>query len=316
MKQIKIGYCDFGDNFNPETHLFTKLLQTKYEVIISDTPDYLFYATAGQEHHSFDGIRIYYTGENVIPNFNCCDYAFGFAPLSFQDRYMRLPLWAFNLAGVKRAQKRSFSSDLTSRPFCATVISNSKQTDGIRNQFFNMLNEYKPLASGGQWQNNVGGPVADKIIFQSKYKFTMAFENTYAPGYTTEKILDAFISDTIPIYYGDPLVIQDFNPRAFINAHDFSSLEDLKNYVIHVDQDDNLYQSIFEQPVFQPNVLDKYSTRAILNFLSHIIEQPYNQARRRFYMKPYQDIDVINIKTRDIKAIINSFTKTKVFKIK
>ena len=48
-----------------------------------------------------------------------------------------------------------------------------------------------------------------------------AFENTYAPGYTTEKIMDAFASGCVPIYYGDPLVVQDFNPDSFINAHDF-----------------------------------------------------------------------------------------------
>ena len=40
MKKLKINYYDFGKNFDAENHYFTKLLRTKYDVEISDDPDY------------------------------------------------------------------------------------------------------------------------------------------------------------------------------------------------------------------------------------------------------------------------------------
>ena len=56
-----------------------------------------------------------------------------------------------------------------------------------RTRIFDLLSAYKPVASGGKWRNNVGGPMADKIAFQSKYRFVIAFENSSTSGYLTEK---------------------------------------------------------------------------------------------------------------------------------
>ncbi len=309
MKQIKINFADFGA-INPENNWITNLLRTKYDVQISDKPDYLFYATGGQDHHKYDCIRIFYTGENLIPNFNYCDYAMGFHYLTFADRYYRFPLWALNESNIQSAQNKNFfknSEEALKREFCACVIGNSRQTDGARFDFFNKLNAYKQIASGGRWNNNVGGPVADKIGFQSHYKFTMAFENTSTEGYATEKIMDAFAAHSIPIYYGDPLITKDFNPDAFINAHDFKSWDDLIEYIKKVDQDDALYLKMLNAPVFQPQALEKYNKAKLLDFLSVIFDAPYESAKRRTYFKPYQDIDYRHMKVRDVKQILKYF---------
>ena len=61
MKKIKINYYDFLKTVNPETHYFTQLLRTKYDVEISNEPDYIFYTVFGNKHHAFDGIRIFWT---------------------------------------------------------------------------------------------------------------------------------------------------------------------------------------------------------------------------------------------------------------
>ena len=49
--------------------------------------------------------------------------------------------------------------------------------------------------------NNIGGAVSDKFAFQQKHKFSIAFENTSYCGYCTEKIVEAFVAGTIPIYW-------------------------------------------------------------------------------------------------------------------
>ncbi|MGL2800754.1 glycosyltransferase family 10 domain-containing protein, partial [Helicobacter pylori] len=41
--------------------------------------------------------RVFYTGENEVPNFNLFDYAIGFDELDFNNRYLRMPLYYASL---------------------------------------------------------------------------------------------------------------------------------------------------------------------------------------------------------------------------
>jgi hypothetical protein len=109
------------------------------------------------------------------------------------------------------------------RPFCSMVVSNNWNCDPTRLNFYADLSQYKSVASGGRYANNVGGAVKDKLAFVSQYKFNIAFENSSAVGYTTEKLLDALYASTVPIYWGNPKVDMDVNPKSFINIQDFSS---------------------------------------------------------------------------------------------
>lgn len=313
-KEIKIKLLGFGQN--PENFFFVKLLRKKYNIVLSETPDYVFYTPFDSEHHQYDCVRIFFTGENVIPNFNICDYAISFQHLFFEDRHLRCPLWRLYEDALTEGLKKGFDwtdKQLLNRDFCACVISNSAQTDGKRAEFFNILSKYKQIASGGRWQNNVGGPVPDKCTFQQKYKFTLAFENTYSSGYTTEKLLEGFASHTVPIYYGDPRVTDDFNPKSFINAADFNNLEDLSDYVQKVDSDDSLYLSYMREPIFLNNQLpEKYTEDSLLKFFDNIFKGTPTEAKRLFYKKPYADIDYQRVKTRDIKNMLKYKVQTKI----
>ena len=71
--------------------------------------------------------------------------------------------------------------------------------------------------------NNVGGPVKNKIDFIMDHKFTIAFENSSYPGYTTEKIFEPMLVNSIPLYWGNPLVDRDFNTKSFLNFHDYGN---------------------------------------------------------------------------------------------
>lgn len=315
MKTIKVNYldCSHSNTYDAKGAFFTKLLSQKYTVEISNSPDYLFYSVYGNKHHNFDGIRIFFTGENVVPNFNYCDYAFGFHHIEFEDRYMRLPLWRLYTSDLQKALNKSFAgSEATIRKFCCMVVSNVKQTDGFREEFFEKLSTYKQVDSGGKYKNNVGGPVPDKFEFQKKYKFSLAFENVAVRGYCTEKILEAFSAGTIPIYYGDETVVQDFNPKAFINCHDYNSIDEVIEKIKQLDKDDDAYLQMLNEPVFVGDRLpDRYSDEAILKFLSHIVEQPLSKARRRKIIKHYGDVDYRNIKQRDVYLIIGYFIRHK-----
>ena len=315
MKTIKLGYldCAHSGNYNAQEDFFFKLLSQKYHIEITDNPDYLFYSVYGNKHHTFDGIRIFFTGENVVPNFNYCDYAFGFHHIEFEDRYMRLPLWRqYGKALNAVLSKTPMDVEATKRKFCCMVISNIKQTDGFREEFFEKLSAYKQVDSGGKYKNNVGGPVPDKIEFQKDYKFSFAFENVAARGYCTEKILESFAAGTIPIYYGDETAVQDFNPKAFINYHDYASIDEVIEKIKQLDNDDEAYLQMLNEPAFVGGKLpDRYSDESILKFLSNIFDGPIEKARRRKIIKHYADVDYRNMKQRDVYLIVNHFMRHK-----
>ena len=123
----------------------------------------------------------------------------------------------------------------------------------MRNQLFEQLSRYKIVDSGGRYKNNLGHRVDDKLSFLSRYKFTIAYENSSYPGYVTEKIADAFAADSLPVYWGNPVVDRDFNPASFINYHDLGSNDAVIERIIELDQDDEAYLEVLRQPRYPDN---------------------------------------------------------------
>mmetsp|Transcript_15322 Transcript_15322/g.27895 ORF Transcript_15322/g.27895 Transcript_15322/m.27895 type:complete len:369 (-) Transcript_15322:359-1465(-) len=70
-----------------------------------------------------------------------------------------------------------------------------------------------------------------KLLLMRKYAFVTAFENSYYPGYATEKLVDPLRLGTLPIYLGAPNVNRLFPEKSFINADDFATHNDLADYI-------------------------------------------------------------------------------------
>jgi hypothetical protein len=175
--------------------------------------------------------------------------------------------------------------------FCNFVYSNKKASPA-RDEFFKLLSNYKRVDSPGQQLNNMTSAIAQptgtstarlsKIDFQSNYKFSIAFENACSPGYSTEKIIHAFAAKTVPIYWGDPTIAQQFNPDSFINCHDFDNLESVIANVIEMDNDNESYLEMLCTPCFESGVVPKQlTTKHLFTFFDNIFNQPLEQARRR-----------------------------------
>ncbi len=256
-KRIKLAFCDFWPKFDPANNYFTRLLRQRFDIELSDAPQFVIFSTFGQSFRRYRCTRIFYTGENWRPDFWNCDYAFTFDHLD-DARHYRLPLYGlFDDPGrlIKRnfdprrvlAEKTRFCNFVYSNPLC-----------GVRNRFFHELSKYKPVDSGGRLCNNIGGPVADKLALVRQSKFTIAFENESYPGYTTEKLTEPMLAESLPIYWGNPLVNRDFNTRSFISAHDWPSMEAVINRVIEIDRDDDLYLEHLREPWLHQNRLNEY----------------------------------------------------------
>lgn len=142
--------------------------------------------------------------------------------------------------------------------FCGFCYSNEHARERIN--FFKKLSNYKQVDSGGPLLNNLGGWTVPRgwdhlEEWISKYKFYIAFENRSYPGYVTEKIYHAFIGEAIPIYWGNPRIAEDFNPKSFINVHNFGSFEKVIDRIREIDQNDDIYKEMIAQPPFRENIV-------------------------------------------------------------
>lgn len=254
---VRIDFWDFWPGFVRHDNYFTRLLRQRFDIEVVDDPDFVIYSCDGKRHRRFPGIRIYYTAENRRPDFCVSDFVFSFDYLNHPDHY-RLPYYATSVPsdGLMLPSQSPEQILAAKTGFCSFVFSNPRCRR--RNEVFRKLSQYKRVDSGGRLFNNVGGPVSDKHAFQLQYKFTIAFENSSYPGYTTEKLPEAVAAGSVPIYWGNPLVSREFNPARFLRYNDFGSDEALIERIIELDKDDEQYLEYLRQPLFYDNRPNQY----------------------------------------------------------
>lgn len=257
MEIIRFAYADMWNHFNPEWFRLTKILKKKYDIVTDyKNPDYVICGPFGHDYLKHDCPRILYLGEALAPDFNVYDYAMGFDRIDFKDRYLRVPLYVLeteHFALAKRKHELQEEFWLGKERFCNFVVSNG---NGVpeRKIFFEKLSARKKVDSAGRYLNNMpnGKCVDDKIAFQKQYKFTIAFENSIMDGYVTEKIVQAWASGTVPIYYGGNGIEMDFNNNAFIDVSKFESMDECIDYILYVDSHSDEYLKIAKEPIFIP----------------------------------------------------------------
>jgi hypothetical protein len=254
--KLKLGFTDY---YNTMDTFFMDTLSQAFEVVRDDAnPDYIIFAdeTYGQNNKSFDPnkvVKIFFTGENRRPWNYEAHHAISFV----------LDNWAQTKNGVPDM----LSLDMNMKPvkyedkewFCGFVAGNG--ASDYRNKMFHVLNEYKPVMSGGPLFNNIGGvlprDVMSKINFFRKCRFSLCFENSSWPGYCTEKIMHGFIARTVPIYWGSPTVTMDFQEGSFISRHDFVSDNEFIDAIIKMDQNKHLWE-VMANTIPLPYVHDKF----------------------------------------------------------
>ena len=289
-KKIKIKFVDFWKHWNVEDNFIINCLKEKYDVEISEQPDYVFFSNFNPkfDHMKYNNcVKIFYTQENLCPDFNYADYAIGFDNIEFEDRYLQFPIYyiperykeSWDLMVLKH---KNISDTMAKRKFCSFVVSN-RDGDKIRENFFRLLCKYKKVESGGRYLNNIGLPngVPNKLDFEKEHKFSICFENSSHPGYVTEKLIEAFAAGTIPIYWGSPDVGKLFNSDSFINILDYSSLDEVLEKVKELDQDDVKYLEYLKQPALLKDNNWDDKQNELKHFLFNIFDQPLEVAKRR-----------------------------------
>ena len=255
-KKIKIDFTDFWGGFDRTNNYFYNLLKDEFDVVITSNPDFLFFSVFGNQHQNYKCKKIFYTGENVAPPLGYCDYSFSFDYLDDVRNY-RLPHYLLYDGYYELQKEKNIEQSLANRKFCNFVASNGNCQE--RNQFVQLLSQYKKVDCGGQWMNNIGYAVTDKRKFQSEYKFSISFENNayrpQFPGYTTEKIMEPMTVNSMPIYWGNPKISEEFNTNSFVNFYDFNNMSDMVEYIIELDKNNELYIEKLKEPWFVNNTI-------------------------------------------------------------
>lgn len=294
-KTIKVNFCCFWEDFDIKDNFILDALKKHYNVEFSENPDFLIYSIFGSDFKCYNNcVKIFYTEENISPIFNDCDYAIAHDDITFEDRYLRLPLNSNNLT-PEIQNRQDLSADLAKRKFCNFIYSNPNSGEGatLRIDFCKKLMGYKKVDCPGKILNNMKSDIITrynknweqgKIDFIKNYKFTIAFENSCSNGYTTEKLIQPFMANSIPIYWGNPKVTKDFNPKAFINCNDYNNLDEVIEKIKELDNNDGLYMEMLKQPPMQPDY--KFDKQEQLEkFLCNIIEKgnkPFNKNPRNW----------------------------------
>ena len=316
MEKRKIGFSGFEGywpGFNKERNLFTEILRERYEIEVSDDPDYLIVSPLGApfSYMKYDCVRILYTGEPLIPDFNVFDYAIGFDYLTVPDmegynRYYRFPLCFYDVKRVKELSRgltlQEARDALQEKKYFCNFIYSHPSAKGEREEILKALQRYKRVECAGTFLNNMPDGKAvqypdGKELFLRLCKFTVACESVSYPGFITEKIVHPIFANSIPIYFGNPRANEEFNSDAMIILNKESSFDEAIEKVIQIDQDDEKYIKMLMAPkLISDSYLDTIY-EGLKQFLFHIFDQDRETAYRRlrlyiqgeheFFLKDY-----------------------------
>lgn len=108
--------------------------------------------------------------------------------------------------------------------------------------------------------NRYDGANNNHILF-SDFRFALVMENTNRHGYISEKILNAFNSGSIPIWYGSRVIFDIFNERCFV-YYDVKNPEPALQYIRYLESNRTAYNEVLEQPIL------KHKTQSIARWFS------------------------------------------------
>jgi alpha(1,3/1,4) fucosyltransferase len=244
---MKIAFSDFWEDEPPGVlDLFGKA--QAFEFAKQADADVLVFSDFGLKHCSFIGTKVHYTGECNRPRWDSADFCIGFDFLN-DPRYLRFPLFALHVVEDQHADGLEGSApDWANREFCNFIYSRSRGPE--RRLLYEAMSRYRHVASPGEFLNNTDAPELlgrsardwrlSKLLYQRRFRFTIAAENRSFPGYTTEKLYDALVAGTIPIYWGNPRVAEDIDARSFLNCSDFANFDEVVEQVRRIDGDPEL----------------------------------------------------------------------------
>lgn len=256
------------------------------------TPDYLIvtsciysskkYSDLFKKMYKSFMVTIFLADECYSPDLNIFDYAICFERfLHVDDRVIRLPT-ILRYRTLLYNDLKVIANSYIKTKFCNFMYSNPNGHIN-REKLFCKISEYKKVDSMGKFLNNMGNKTSREfndwsrhsIIERMPYKFSIVAENGTYKGYITEKILCCLQAKTIPIYWGDSTIAKEFNPKAFINCHEYKNFDEVLDKVKEIDQSEQCWNEMVSQPWFLET--QKYNIRESIKFICSFYRMIFSQ---------------------------------------
>ncbi len=231
-----------------------------------------------------DSNRKYYYGR--------CDFALTHDIMD-DSRHYRFPYWVYHIDWFNKGNyggepnflipldqiSNNEYCNFPKTKFCAHMVSNPTER---RLDAHKKLNAYKRVDGHGNCFgqgvslndfNGVNSPWEKaKLETLKDYRFSICFEHKNRAGYHSEKLFHAKVAGTVPIYWGNESVNNDFNKKCFINLIDYESIDEMVEDIKQIDQDEDRYQSYANEPLFVDNVIpDRFRPEAVLGFFKDTV---------------------------------------------
>ena len=234
---------------------------------------------------NYEDVRVaFWYGEADVPDMSYFDYAFTARKLDDSKCYYVNYFFPEDEFLRKKNIINANGGDvLFNRKFCNFIYSNDSFGEGarLRKDFCLRLRGYKDVDCPGRVLNNMRNAITPrdgdwsrgKREFIKKYKFTIAFENTRAKGYTTEKLWDPLLVGSIPIYWGNPEIGEYVNKDCMIDCRDFDDdFSAVIERVKEIDQDEEKYKYMLSVSPLKDKRLFGWKKEFKENFCRLIVE--------------------------------------------
>ena len=281
-----------------------------------------------------DPILIFLSGECNEPDFNLFDYSIVFDDeLSFKDRAIRIPTtYRFRMNESLEQNQKNKIKDIDNiinnkKYFCNFIYSNPFAHQN-RDKIFKIINEYEEVKSLGKHMhnfdiedesiNNIKDWRIQSIKIKELFKFSISSENASYNGYTSEKLLTSFLSNSIPIYWGNNNVEKEFNEKAFINLNKYNKLEDIVDEIKKINENEELYKKMLEEPYQTEEQIktSKEEAKKFEKFIEELFLEDKEKMKRRpqgthteNYINHFLNSDFQNKKELITKKIKNKLHK-------
>ena len=144
------------------------------------------------------------------------------------------------------------------------------------------------VASYGSFMPTVADPGsvasrAERLAVAGRHKFTLAFENSIATDYVSDKLFDVWLAGSVPVYLGAPNVAE-FAParHSYIDVSDFSGPDELAAYINHLDQHDEEYDAYLDWKRTGPE-------ERFLHLIDSIPREPFARVAELVHARRYAE---------------------------
>jgi hypothetical protein len=235
-------------------------------------------------HSTHRPLTLFQTAENLRHNHIPCDYALSFDLAVGNARHHRHPYWMEMLdwsdEGVIGNTNPRFGCllkpDRLLQPLGTAFLQKARKAaifaSHQREPRATLIRELRKHMDVDGF-----GPVFDSSVHHHSsstftkrevlkdYAFNLCPENTLYPGYYTEKIVEAFYADSVPLAWVDECVCVDFNPNAMVNLAPMMKNQ-FKDLAEMIDNDEGLLQKAAE-----PLLLQRPSIEHLKVFVKNVL---------------------------------------------